>query len=43
VPIAQTPYWRAQHTMRLEEAPAMERATFSAFFRWKHRDDQEVR
>jgi hypothetical protein len=41
VPIVQTPYWQAQRTMRLAEAPALERAVFEMFFCWKNRTGRE--
>ncbi len=40
VPLAQTPYWRQARTMLLDEAPALERVAFDAFFRWKHRSHE---
>jgi hypothetical protein len=35
VPLVQSPFWRPQQTMLLEEAPGLERAVFDRFFRNK--------
>jgi hypothetical protein len=40
VPVVQTPYWRRQRTMLLEEAPLLEQATFASFFRWKEQFEE---